>query len=430
MVRLAVLTMLTGSIVAGVTATNWSRPDLPLQLDWNVIPEPPHLVQVEQPTRARITRSISAPGIVEPVGITHVTTRRPGRVLSVEVEDGDEVESGQVVVRLDDERAEERLEDARQRLERLDDEIPKLDSAFQNAETDLALNRQYVRSGYQIPATLLDAPARAERARAELDVLRAERKAAANTIEELKTLIGDSILRAPIGGVIDEVMVHPGDQVIPAQGPLPPLLKVLDLSRIRVVAFVDEADAHLVQVGQRARVAPQSAPEKVVSARVERVSRRGKLAGEVVGFRAVLVLDDAETRLQVGMRASVEIDVEEVTEVLSVPVQAVVHRRVRDLPDTQAIRSWIEPDNQSTARQALDPSLQYLKTAFVIENRVARVLPVETGISDRRRVAIVRGLPPDASVVVGPFRALDELRDGDLVEIQTPETTVPAVEGS
>ena len=52
---------------------------------------------------------------------------------------------------------------------------------------------------------------------------------------------------------------------------------------------------------------------------------------------------------------------------------------------------------------------------FVADNGLARARPVETGLSDERRVEILSGLKPEDRVIVGPFRALDELKDGDPV---------------
>jgi len=54
---------------------------------------------------------------------------------------------------------------------------------------------------------------------------------------------------------------------------------------------------------------------------------------------------------------------------------------------------------------------------FVVEGDAARARPVETGLSDERRIEILSGLRPDERTIVGPFRVLDELKDGQRVKL-------------
>jgi HlyD family secretion protein len=103
-------------------------------------------------------------------------------------------------------------------------------------------------------------------------------------------------------------------------------------------------------------------------------------------------------------------------------VQAVVHRRRKDLPDTPAVRAWAERHSRSPGLDRREGEAQYVKIVFVLEGSVARARPVETGLSDERRVEIRAGLGPTDRVVVGPFRALDELKDGSPVAPNRPAT--------
>jgi HlyD family secretion protein len=59
--------------------------------------------------------------------------------------------------------------------------------------------------------------------------------------------------------------------------------------------------------------------------------------------------------------------------------------------------------------------LRYVKIVFVVDGNVARARPVDTGLSDERRIEILSGVGPEERVVIAPFRALDELKDGSPV---------------
>ena len=87
--------------------------------------------------------------------------------------------------------------------------------------------------------------------------------------------------------------------------------------------------------------------------------------------------------------------------------------RRKDLPDSPAIRQWAARNARSPGEKSREAELRYVKLVFVAEGSLARARPVETGLSDEQRVEILSGLEAEDRVIVGPFRALDELKDGD-----------------
>jgi HlyD family secretion protein len=115
------------------------------------------------------------------------------------------------------------------------------------------------------------------------------------------------------------------------------------------------------------------------------------------------------------MSVTVEVEVRRADDARSAPAQAVVHRRRKDLPDTPLFREWAERAVRAPGEKARDAEVRYLKVMFVLEGDVARARPIEVGLSDERRVEVRSGIEPDDRVIVGPFHALDELKDGDAV---------------
>jgi HlyD family secretion protein len=221
-------------------------------------------------------------------------------------------------------------------------------------------------------------------------------------------------IRAPIDGVVAALDVEVGEVVIAGTTNLrgTVLMTICDLSRMRVRADVDESDVPLVRPGQPARVYLQADEGEPIAGSVERVAPKGKKDEEVVSFETLVALGPGGTSLRPGMTATVEIEVRRADDALGVPVQAVVHRRRKDLPDTPEVRSWAERHARSPGEKARESEARYIKIAFVLDGTVARARPVETGLSDERRVEIRSGLRPGDQVIVAPFRALDELKDG------------------
>ena len=117
------------------------------------------------------------------------------------------------------------------------------------------------------------------------------------------------------------------------------------------------------------------------------------------------------------MSATVEIEVSRAADALGVPTHAVVHRRLKDLRGAPAVLAWAERKTRSPGERARAAASRYVKVAFVVEGGVARARPVELGLTDEFRVEILSGVRTGEQVVVAPFRALDQLTDGQSVRI-------------
>jgi HlyD family secretion protein len=259
------------------------------------------------------------------------------------------------------------------------------------------------------------ATAALEMSRNELVESEAERRTSQQYLDRTE-------IRAPIDGVVAGLDVEVGEVVIAGTTNLPGtvMMTIGDLSRMRVRADVDETDVPLVRPRQPARIFLQADLGHPISGEVDRVAPKGKKTEEVVSFETLVRVAPGNDALRSGMTATVEIEVRRSADALGVPVQAVVHRRRKDLPDTAAVRAWAERHARSPGEKAKEAEARYVKIVFVREEGVARARPVETGISDERRVEILSGLKRGEQVIVGPFRALDELKDGNpVVEAKT-----------
>jgi hypothetical protein len=119
------------------------------------------------------------------------------------------------------------------------------------------------------------------------------------------------------------------------------------------------------------------------------------------------------------MTANVEIEVARRDDAITVPVEAVVHRMRKDLPDDVVAafdRKQVNLDLSTRAKQA-----QYIKVVYVMDKDVAKVRIVESGIADTRRVELSEGVGLDDTVIIGPYRSLDQIKDGKKVALADTE---------
>jgi HlyD family secretion protein len=404
-------------VVGLISAANLRRDPRATAVDWQIIKPQPREVSVEIPARGPIVQTVTAPGVVEPVEEAEIASQIVGRVVEVRVKDGDHVKKGDLLVKLDETQAKAMLDSSSARIDRLKASIAQAESDRDKAERDLNRSMKLSTRNVATPTELADAKSALARFEAALLVCRNELRESEAMRRTSQQDLDRTEIRAPIDGVVAGCEVEAGEVVIAGTTNLlgTVLMTVGDLSRMQARAEVDETDVPLVKPGQVARVYLQADPSRPISGKVDRVAPKGKKTDEVVSFETLVLVGSADGSLRPQMTSTVEIEVRRADDVLGVPVQAVVHRRRKDLPDSPSVREWSSRHDRSFGEKARDVEARYVKIVFVSEDGVARARPVETGISDERRVEILSGLKPTDRVIVGPFRALDELKDGNPV---------------
>ncbi|GAC1468770.1 MAG: efflux RND transporter periplasmic adaptor subunit [Isosphaeraceae bacterium] len=405
-------------VMVFLTAANLQRDPGSVELDWQLIKPPAREVVLEPPGRGLIVETITAPGKVESVHEAEIASQLVGRVVAVNVKEGDVVGKGDVLVKIDPTEARARLDSALARIERLRSAIGQSRNELEKASRDARQADKLANRGFNSPTELADAKTAVNKAQAVLKMSQHElvesealRKTSEQELERTE-------IRSPIDGVVAGLNVDVGEVVIAGTTNLPGalLMTVSDLDLMRVRADVDETDVPLVRPGQPARIFLQADPLHPVDGKVDRIAPRGKTKAEVVSFETLIKVGEGKhPELRPGMSATVEVEVRRASDALGVPAQAVVHRRRKDLPDTPSVRSWAARNARSPGEKAKEAELRYVKIVFVEERGIARARPVETGLSDERRVEILSGLQPEEKVIVAPFRALDELKDGNAV---------------
>lgn len=446
-------------LIACLAAANLRRDATLIEVDWQLFRPSPPLVVVGHPTPGPISRTIAAKGAVEPVHQAQVIARIGGKVSEVRVEEGSRVHKGDVLVKLDANSWRSRADFARSRLDTAQTNLAVAEAHLRVVEKEpaAATTRSPAEPtqpvgrfpGIPIPTAPIG-PTKLEAARDSVDGWKRERKAAESALDLALVDLDHTTIRAPIDGVIEDLAIEVGDDVVaspltnlatptspptaptglmagmglvgPAMprpdalaGPTRPLCRILDPTELRVRAWIDEADVGLVGADQPTRIFLPDQPDVPVAGRISKVAARGQPNGDVVSYAATIELSDsaAERHPRAGMRVSVEVEVSRKDTPIGVPVQAVLHRKRRDLPDATSSRSTSASDPGDST---------YLKAVFVVDGNQVRLQPIETGVSDERRVEVVAGLEVGDRLVIGPFRALDTLEDGASVRIEpSPE---------
>lgn len=413
-----------GLIVAGIVYVNHRLRGEPTRLSWGLVPPAPIQVDIQKPTRRPITHRVTAPGTVYPIVEIEISSRVVGQIVKLPVKEGDTVKAGDVLARLESADYEARVRSGEARVERLKAAIRQTEVDLEKADRDarryqdLALHSAASHEEVANSQTLL------ARQTAARDMARQELIEAQAALDSAQEDLRRTVITAPIDGVVAQILTEEGEVLIPGTMNLPGavFMVISDLARMEVKTQIDESDVALVRPGQRAWIYLTTDDQVAIPGTVQRVTPKGVKLAEVTTFETRILVESSEPRIRSGMTANVEIEVRRRAEALTVPIQAVRHRRRKDLPtrlgaDVVASTASSAPSRSSRSR---DPEAEYLKVVFVVEEGQAQPRLVRTDISDDNYVEIIDGLSPDDRIITGPYRVLDVLKAGQPVQSSAP----------
>lgn len=240
-------------------------------------------IEVVQPETTRLFESAS--GTVSSARHTTISSKILARIEAIPVRAADEVEEGDVVVRLDSRDLEARLRAARE-------DVSKARAALALANQELQrvqdLYRQNVASRQQL-----------DRAVADQKVARAELERAEQAAADAEVARSDAEIRSPVSGRVVDRLAEPGDTAAPGA----PILRVYDPGAMRLEAPVRESLAIRLRPGQRLRVEVESL-DLVLEGAIDEIVPAAEPGARTFLVKVRLPSDD---RLYSGMFGRVEI---------------------------------------------------------------------------------------------------------------------------
>ena len=294
--------------------------------------EPESSIIRTEPVRYRtIVVSAEATGVVEPVNIVEVKSKASGQINRMTVETGSDVKVGDLLVQLDTRDVDQQYEQAK--ADR-DAAKSRLDVALQTRQRQRELFQQRVITEQEFQQGLADSSS------AQTSFIRAD--AALNLAEQRRD---DATVRAPIAGTVIEKTVSVGSVITSSTGSMgagTTLLKMADLSSVRVRAHFNETDIGTVQPGLPATVTVDAFPDQPFRGTVEKIEPIAVVQQSVTMFPVLIALDNSERKLKPGMNGEVAVRLDERTNVLAVASDAI--RTLREA-EANALLLKLNPDS-------------------------------------------------------------------------------------
>ncbi len=259
-------------------------------------------------SKQNISTSITATGTIEPVTKVEVGTQVSGIIDKIYVDYNSVVKKGQVIAELD--------------KTNLVSELNSAQSNLANAQSNLT----YQKANYNRYKNLYDKGLIAandfENARLSYEQAVQQVKIQQQSVEKARTNLGYATITSPIDGVILSKEVEEGQTVASAMT-TPTLFNIAqDLTDMRVIADIDEADIGGVVEGQRVTFTVDAFPDDVFNGSVTQVRQEATTESNVVTYEVVISAPNDDLKLKPGLTANVTIYTLEKNNVLTVPSKA------------------------------------------------------------------------------------------------------------
>ncbi|GLR13063.1 RND transporter [Chitinimonas prasina] len=313
------------------------------------------------------------------------------RVQEILVAEGDDVKAGQLLLRLDP-------ESYRNAIEREEAGLRQSSLSIEQQRTALELRRiQFERTRKLFEARMVD-HSKFDQDKNQLQLAEVELKSSKEALrradavlKEAREQLGKTEIRAPMAGRVVSLPIKVGETAIPSISSQAgaQLLTIADTSAIQAEIKVDEGDIAKVNVGQAVDIYPAAYPETALKGLVEKVALASTTEGQSRAYKVTVSLKpDTSLKLRSGMSARAEIFLSDGNKRLAVPVEAVITE---------------EKENAKTTQRFL----------VLAQDGKAKRVEIELGTSDDRWQEITKGLKVGDSVVTGPGKTLNELKNGD-----------------
>jgi HlyD family secretion protein len=322
-----------------------------------------------------LAKSVVATGKVEPITKAEIKSKASGIVKRILVDYGDTVKAGQVLVELDKEQIQARVNETAAQLAGAEANLHAAEADLERAKVDAEgpdvpmLKRAYERAqgmakeGVVSEAALDDAQKNYEMATNKQNVAKAQLISAraklaqakasvaefAAVLENAKQDLRNTTIVSPLDGIILSRDVEVGDAVssILVLGSSATLVMTVgDTHEVYVKGKVDESDIGKIWANQPAKIKVESFKDDTFNGKVTKISPMGAEKDNVTTFEVRVSIDNPQGKLKAGMTANAEIILDEHKNAIIVPEGAIIYDK-----DKNASIELVDPKGKDGKRK-------------------------------------------------------------------------------
>ena len=337
-----------------------------------------------------------------------------GDIAKINVDFNSKVKKGQIIAELDKSKLKATLTQA--------------EIAFRSAETDYKYKESTYNRVKKLSESNSASAVELETAEYNMNSAKLSVERSQNEVNQARLNLSYATIKSPIDGVVLKRAVEVG-QTVAASMSTPTLFVIAkDLSQMKVMAAVDEADIGQVKQGQRVTFTVDAFQNETFNGSVQEVRLNPTTTSNVVTYTVVITAENPEQKLLPGMTATCTIVTQEITDAIAIPVKALKFTPADGTPMAEPPKGMRPPrpeSGDSTSANGDFAKGDFKKANFpppgsfpksfkkrpdgkkpsgnlvwVNMDGKAAPRPVKTGISDGVNIQILKGLSVGDSVVV------------------------------
>ena len=421
-------------------------------------------VAVEEVSRRNIVETVSASGKIQSESEVIISPDVSGEIMELPVKEGERVEEGQLLVKIDPdiqqsnvERLEAALNTSKANLANAQSRKAQSQARLTNSKANYDRIKQLfdekVVSQSEYDAALSEynvSESDVEASSQSVEASRFQVKSAQAALKEAKKSLTRTEIYSPVTGTISKLNFEKGERVVgTSQMQGSEIMKIADLNEMEVLVEVNENDIIRVGMGDTCDIEVDAYLDQDFKGIVTNIANSAMSSGmgtdQITNFEVkVRILRNSYATLvnekqpdqspfRPGMSATVDIRTRQAKNVLTVPIQAVTTRTKAELEEKaekRKSRKKEEEDADSESEsKTTDKTDEAIELVFVVSEGKALVKQVTTGIQNNEFIEIISGADEGDKVVVAPYRAISKkLGPGDEIEVVSEDDLYKAKE--
>ena len=373
-------------------------------------------VDVQEIAFEDVIETVAATGKIQPEVEVKISSEVSGEIIELPVVEGQQVEKGDLLVRINPDLIQSALTQAQASLQNIRASLSQAEATLKNAKANYDRNKTLYEKGVISKSAWDQSVSDYEVAQANVKSAYYSVQSAAANVNQSRDNLSRTTIYAPISGTISKLDVELGERVVGTQQMAgTEIMRVADLGNMEVEVDVNENDIVKINIGDSTRVEVDAYLKKIFKGEVTEIANSAEsnlTADQVTNFKVkVRILEESYLDLlegkaeryspfRPGMTATVDIITKSVKNAIAVPISAVV------------IKSDTTQTNVAFGEN------QY-EAVFVKDGDKAVLRRITTGIQDDSDIVVTTGLKTGETVITGPYNTVTKLlKDGDQVEVK------------
>ncbi len=384
-------------------------------------------VRIEAVENRDLIASVTASGQVRPHTKVDLSSDITGKIVKLEVKEGDYVNKGQFLLELDAQQYEAAVQRAEAGLANAKASAAQSSASLTQAQSNYRRQMEIRKSNPNLVSE-----DQLEQLKTAVDVNTALAEASKHNVEQAeasvkdaKVALGKTKIFAPMSGRVTRLVVQNGETAI--MGTLnkdaATLLTISDMTVLETKVKVDETDVSRIALGDSAVIQLDAFPDTTFLGKVVEISNSSVKAAasgtgdQAIDYEVTIRLLNPPTDTKPDFSATAKIITDSRKQVLSIPIIALTVRENEALANKDTAGA---PAAKAGAKQI---GKKDVEGVFVVgtDNKVT-FRPVKVGIAGEKHFEVLSGLKLGDKIVGGTYQAIRELKDGTLVRETKPMT--------